>query len=109
MDYIKEFIVGGSVIAGSKLVSTLFGPRFAPIIGGMPTGIIASYFLSNDSQKIDFFKGYSVSSPILAFTVIAIYFLSITMKQVSTNIISSIGLVLWALLSFMSMYFVSKS
>lgn len=107
MDYLKEFVIGGSVIAGSKLVSKLFGPTFAPIIGGMPTGIIASYFLSNDTQKQDFFKGYSVSSPILALTVIAIYFLSIYVKQFSINTISTIGLLLWGILSLVSMHFIT--
>ena len=34
MEYIEPFLIGGSVIAGSKYVSTFASPALAPLIGG---------------------------------------------------------------------------
>lgn len=107
MEYLKEFLIGGSIIAGSKFVSQYFGPTFAPIIGGMPTGIIASYFLNNDKQRQKFFRGYSISSPILALSILTIYALTLTTKTISVNIISTLGLFIWAILSFIGMNYIS--
>ena len=45
MEYVKPFLIGGGVIGGSKLASKIMGPALAPLVGGMPTGIIASFFL----------------------------------------------------------------
>ena len=46
MEYLKSFLIGGSVIAGSKLVSDYTNPLYGSIIGGMPTGIISSFFFN---------------------------------------------------------------
>ena len=45
MEYLKSFLIGGGVIAGSKIAANIMGPEMAPIVGGLPTGIIASFFL----------------------------------------------------------------
>ena len=45
MDYIKPFLIGGSLIAGSKYISHFVAPEYSPLIGGLPTGIIASFFI----------------------------------------------------------------
>ena len=47
MDIVKSFLIGGGVIAGSKVASNIMGPELAPIVGGLPTGIIASFFLNS--------------------------------------------------------------
>ena len=47
MEYVNPFLIGGSVIAGSKIAANMAGPALAPIVGGMPTGIIASFFLKS--------------------------------------------------------------
>lgn len=108
MEYLKQFLIGGSIIAGSKVVSNLFGPTFAPIVAGMPTGIIASYFLSNDSQRLKFFEGYAISSPLLALTIVIIYLFAENMKKTSINLISTSGLIFWALLSVIIMNYIKK-
>ena len=52
MDLVKPFFIGGAVIAGSKAVSKIAPPALSPLIGGMPTGIIATFFLDNDKEKL---------------------------------------------------------
>ena len=56
MEYVKPFLIGGSVIAGSKLAAKIMGPALAPLVGGMPTGIIASFFLKGDDKKKKYYR-----------------------------------------------------
>ena len=104
MEYAIEFVIGGAVMAGSKVAAKYMGPTLAPIIGGMPTGIIASIFLSSNKDKIDFFSGYVYSSFLLFITIVGIHILSLKYSNYNINYISLGGLVLWGIAS----YFVIK-
>lgn len=99
MDYIKPFLLGGSIIAGTKYVSTFVNPALAPIIGGMPTGILASFFLSKEKEKSQFFSGYVYTSFLLFLTILFIHEMSIRTK-LNISLISILGLVVWAILSY---------
>ena len=109
MEFIKEFIIGGSVIAGSKIASKIMGPAFAPIIGGMPTGIIASFFLSTQLEKGEYFCGYFYSSFLLWLAVAIIHFTNLKYKTMSINMVSSIGLVVWGILSFFIIRYIKST
>ena len=99
MDYIKPFLIGGSVIAGSKFVADNGPPQLAPLIGGMPTGIVASYFLANDDNRRKYFDGYVYSSFTLFIAILTIYKLD-NKTSIHVNIISGIALVLWAIITY---------
>jgi hypothetical protein len=103
MDYVKPFVIGGSIIAGTKYVSTFISPALAPIIGGMPTGIIASFFLSKQNEKREFFSGYVYTSFLLFLTILFIHLMSIHTK-LNVDAISSIALVVWAILSYFTVH-----
>ena len=100
MEYLKPFLIGGSVIAGSKYISKYANPALAPLIGGMPTGIIASYFLQTDKDKRNFYHGYAISAPILALAIEFIFIMTSQIQTIPVNIISTIGLLVWGVLSF---------
>ena len=68
MDIVKSFLIGGGVIAGSKVASNIMGPELAPIVGGLPTGIIASFFLNSNATKQKYFEGYAYSSFVCVFS-----------------------------------------
>ena len=89
MEYIAPFLIGGTVIAGSKFASNFASPSLAPIIGGMPTGIIASLFLKSQTAKRDFFAGYFYSSILLALVIMFIHFTSIQYKEWNVDIIAA--------------------
>lgn len=109
MEYLKPFFIGGSVIAGSKFVSHVAGPALAPIVGGMPTGIIASFFLDSQAAKRDFFAGYFYSSILLAIAIMFIHITSVTYTNWNIDVISGMALVLWAILSYYAInYFIPK-
>ncbi len=109
MEYVNPFLIGGGVIAGSKLAAKMAGPALAPIVGGMPTGIIASFFLKSQDAKRAYFAGYFYSSILLAIAIMFIHFTSITYKKWNVDMISGIALLLWALLSYAAInYFIPK-
>ena len=99
MEYIKSFLVGGSVIAGAKFVSKYTNPIYGSIIGGVPTGIIASFFLP-DSDKKQYYQGYAYHSVILALTVNIIYQIILHFSFYHT-LTCLIGLIIWGVISFL--------
>lgn len=99
MDIVKPFLIGGSVIAGSKFVSKYASPALAPLIGGMPTGIIATYFMDSDKDKAMYYKGYAYSSFLLFIAVLCCHLWSANSKT-PVNIISTVCILIWAVLSY---------
>ena len=100
MEYVNPFLIGGSVIAGSKIAANMAGPALAPIVGGMPTGIIASFFLKSQHAKREYFAGYFYSSILLAIAIMFIHFTSMFYKHWNVDVISSIALAIWGVLSY---------
>ncbi len=97
---IKPFLVGGAVIGGSHLVSQFAPAQFAPLIGGMPTGIIASYFLATQKKKHEYFTGYAVSSVVLTLAIVGLHYTTVVLPKMNVDIISTMFLLVWALISF---------
>lgn len=99
MDLVKPFLIGGSVIAGSKLVSKVAPTALAPLIGGMPTGIIATFFLDTEKEKRDYYFGYVYSSFVLFLAILLIHLWSIN-ADTPMNIISGSCLIIWGIISY---------
>jgi hypothetical protein len=99
MDIVKPFLIGGSVIAGSKFVSKYASPALAPLIGGMPTGIIATYFMDTDKAKTEYYHGYAYSSFLLFVAILTCHLWS-TNSNTPVNIISTVCILIWAVLSY---------
>ena len=106
-DYIKSFLIGGIIIAGSKYVSTKMNPVYGSIVGGLPTGIIASMFM--ESGKKEYFRAYSYHSIFLALTINLMYQI-IQRKIVSDKVLELIGLLFWGFISllFAKFYILKK-
>ena len=100
MEYAEPFLLGGTIVAGSKWLSTMVDPAYAAMVAGMPTGIIASFFLANDSDKRQFYKGYGISDAVVAVTINIIALLTVRLTSVSVNTFSIVGYILWLAISF---------
>tara|TARA_B110000037_G_scaffold21124_1_gene23097 strand:+ start:4715 stop:5056 length:342 start_codon:yes stop_codon:yes gene_type:complete len=105
MEYIEPFLLGGSLIAGSKLLSHYVSPEFAPLVGGLPTGILSSLFLVGNENKRKYYKGYLVSGIIITLSVISINLISKTYPQMNVNTISIVAIICWAIVSFFAIRF----
>lgn len=99
MDHLVDFLIGGSVIMGVKWVATCFSPEFSPIVAGMPLGIVASFFLNKNSEKIKYYNGYIYVSIITTLTVIVANWLC-NHTAINVNVISAVAFISWAVVSF---------
>jgi len=109
MEYAKAFLIGGCAIAGSKIVAKYAGPSLAPVVGGMPTGMLASYFLSTEGEKRSYYQGYIYSSILLAIAVFCIDTVATHYKNIKLNTVTTIGLVLWFIMTYVTInFFVNK-
>lgn len=108
MEFVKPFLIGGCVIAGSKVVAKYSSPAIAPLVGGMPTGIIASFFMNKQEDKRKYFDGYFYSSILLALAIVCIDLVVTNNKSLNVDIVSSLGLILWALLTYFVINFFIK-
>ena len=108
MEYVKPFLLGGSLIAGSKLISKYVSPEFAPLIGGLPTGIIASFFLTGYNNKKLYFEGYLISSIIITLSVIFINLFASKFPKLSFDKISLFSLLCWAIISYFAINYEKK-
>ena len=99
MEYLKSFLIGGGIISGSKVAARLMGPELAPIVGGLPTGIIAAFFLNTNHAKQKYFEGYAYSSFLLFLAILSIHIATRHFKNTNVNIISGIAFAVWLLLS----------
>lgn len=100
MEYLKSFLIGGSVISGAKIAANVLGPELAPIVGGLPTGIIASFFLTSNASRQKFFEGYAYSSFILFLAILFIHLITSHYKKLSVNMVSGSAFIVWAILSY---------
>jgi hypothetical protein len=107
MEYIKAFLIGGSIIAGAKLVSANTTPMYGAIIGGMPTGIITSLFLTNRNAMSQFYTAYAYHAIILACTIVFIHH-TIDNYDYNPYLVCIIGMIVWAILSLGTSIYLSK-
>jgi len=101
--YLQAFLIGGTVISLAKYVSQYFGPLYASIIGGFPTGILTSFFLLQTAQK-EYFHSYAYHSVVLALTIVCIYLINVN-TQLNPFLVSAIGITFWAVVSLIIVRF----
>ena len=100
MEYVKPFVIGGGLITLGKYTSKFVNPAIAPLIGGLPTGVIASFFLDNDKMRKGYYNGYVYSSFVLFFVIVGIH-LAGEYTKLSMDLVSLIGLIVWGGISYM--------
>ena len=105
IDYLSSFFYSGSLVAGSKYVSRWFDAAFAPIVGGLPVGIIGSFFLDTEQAKRRYYAGFLYSSMILATCVFVMYMISLLFPGISMDTISVIGLAFWGVIIWLTIFF----
>ena len=97
-ELVKPFLIGGTVIAGSKFLSNYTTPAVASLLAGLPTGIITAFFLA-DNKKTNFFDGYRFHSFILWLAIMMIYYMLAHTKYNKEYILAG-GLITWGVISF---------
>tara|TARA_B110000908_G_C10077973_1_gene368205 strand:+ start:359 stop:712 length:354 start_codon:yes stop_codon:yes gene_type:complete len=93
---IIPFLIGGTVIAGVKYASVhIKNPAIAAIIGGVPTGLISIYFVS-DGKTLKYAHNYFYVTLSLLMAI-AIFYTLHTYTNMSKDAVLAISLVCWAI------------
>lgn len=94
---IVPFLLGGSVIASVKYIAShSSNPGLAAVAGGLPTGLITIYFLTQD-KTIPYSHNYFYVTLILATSILLFYLLRIHTSW-DKNIVLLVALLTWATL-----------
>lgn len=94
---IIPFLLGGFVISGVKFAATsLNNPALSAIFGGLPTGLIAIYFITSQ-DSIGYAHNYFYVTLSLLTAIIVFYLLQIHTKM-RKDIILLIALLTWVTL-----------
>ena len=101
-EVIKAFILGGATIASAKYISQFVSPAFAPLIAGMPTGILTSFFLGSHKARREYYSGYFISISILALIVIFCHLMATYVPSVPIDLVSFISIPLWGAISYVA-------
>ena len=101
-EVVKAFVLGGATIAAAKYISQFVSPAFAPLIAGMPTGIITSFFLGSDKARREYYSGYFISISILALIVILCHLTATYAPSVPIDLVSLIAIPSWGIISYVA-------
>ena len=99
---LEPFLIGGSIIAGAKWASLYLNPGLAAVIGGAPTGLISSMFIS-ENNRVDYVYNYIFVTIILLLAVLIYYFL-LTKTELSKRIAFIIALGFWIFVQLINQY-----
>ena len=106
-DLIIPFLLGGTIIAGVKFAAThLNNPALAAMLGGLPTGLISIYFLTQD-KTIGYAKNYFHVTLCLLTAIMVFYLLSIYTK-IDKNFVVLIALLVWVTGAGINFYFSNR-
>lgn len=97
MEVLKSFILGGTLIGGSKFISQYIDPSYSPLFAGLPTGLLTIAFISGSENRQIYLKNYILSTITLLSTLLLI---NLTFSDIDEKSII-IGFVLWFLTSFL--------
>ena len=94
-EYLKTFLIGGSIISFSKYVSTVFPPVYSGLVGAFPVSLITSFFLLNDKVREKFYQGAILSDILVTTAITSILLIRYYNKTIPVNYITIFALILW--------------
>jgi hypothetical protein len=98
------FLLGGAIIGSARLISSTIGPEYAALVGGLPTGLMAPFFLSTDVAKRKLMWGYFLDSFVMIAVLAGLYIL-VTYTDLHGILVSIGSLMIWAAVLSTVIYF----
>ena len=102
LDVLQSALVGGLIIGSTKLASQIIGPEYASMVGGVPTGIIASYFISTRKAKKKYFLGYLIDVTVIILSTVITALFVFNHTNWSPSVFVYITLTSWIVFSVIS-------
>jgi len=107
-EVLLAFLMGGLIIGSTNIASSLVGPEYASLIGGVPSGLIAPFFLNSRKQKKNFYWGYFLNSLAMIVVLLELHFL-INKSKFSGYKIAAMSGITFMLLAPVLIYFFGHS
>ena len=105
---IVPFLVGGGIISGVKFAATsLHNPALSAIIGGIPSGLLAIYFLKPE-KSIRYSQTYFFVNLALAVAILTFYLLRVKTNIPKNNVLL-ISIFVWCLLVWLQYLYETKN
>jgi|ETNvirenome_6_85_1030632.scaffolds.fasta_scaffold01823_4 H+/Cl- antiporter ClcA len=105
---IQAFLTGAFIIGGAKYISIHIGSMWAALLGGLPAGLIAAFFLKNNSFIRKFLNGYFIQTIVMTLIVYCLILPLVFLTKVDINVIAFCALLLWAFVSVLMIKYSSK-
>jgi hypothetical protein len=105
---ITSFLIGGLLVGSTRYLSGIIGPEYASLVGGLPVGLIAPYFLDTPREKIRFLWGYRHLVLLFAIILVEMYYL-LHRTELSAEWIAGILLLSWGIVSTTFVLYSQKS
>ena len=75
----KQFLIGGSFVAGISIISNYFDPIFGGLLAGIPIGLPTIYFIKKVNAHA-YITNLSMTTILLCVTTILYYYLFVHIK-----------------------------
>lgn len=71
---IKEFLIGGTFVAGISYIGNYVDPLLAGLLAGIPIGLPSAYFILNKQKSKEYVRNLALTTIVLTFVTILFYF-----------------------------------
>ena len=98
-EIMKEFLIGGTCVAGISYIGNYIDPLLAGLLAGIPIGLPTTYFILNKQKSNKYVKNLMLTTVMLTFVTILFYitFVMYNLDKV-TGIAISMGI--WLIVVF---------
>ena len=100
--YLVIFVIGGILLTSIQYSSEFVSPAIASVIGALPVGLFATYFLIKNSNTGDYLKNY-IKQTTLTLGLASLYLYGL--ETFDSNIIYIITIILWIIFSFVRLFY----
>ena len=102
---LKEFLIGGGMVAGISYLGNYTDPILAGLIAGIPIGLPTIYFIQQ-SKAIPYITNLSLTTILLCVVTLAYFYIFVKLKW-GKNISIAYTMIFW-FLAVMVIYYIQK-
>ena len=94
---IKEFLIGGTFVAGISYIGNYVDPLLAGLLAGVPIGLPSAYFILSKQKSKEYVRNLALTTIVLTFVTILFYF-TFVKYDLDKNIGIAISMGIWLLI-----------
>lgn len=96
-EIIKQFIIGGTFVAGISYIGNYVNPVLAGLLAGLPIGLPSTYFILNSTKAKDYVSNLALTTILLTMVTCLYYYLYAHAGYLSKNMGIAFSMSIWLL------------